>query len=32
MEAAREGGLHLHLGKLVKTDGFVVLGRMTFAK
>ena len=32
MEAARVGGLHLLLGKLVKSDGFVVLGRMTYAK
>ena len=32
MEAAREGDLHLLLGKLVKSDGIGILGRMTYAK
>ena len=32
MEAALVGGLHLLLGKLVKSDGIGILGRMTYAK
>ena len=32
MEAAREGGLHLLLGKLVKSDEIGILGRITYAK
>ena len=32
MEAARVGGLHLLLGKLVKSDEIRILGRMTCAK